>query len=216
MKRYTALYVILMILIMFIAACSGKGQEDRDLVAEGVAATLTKQAWMEEVESARQTEEADPPDTPEPEPVVHEMIPEEPTEKINTYLTDFNSIDHAYDGFTYGDQFFINRYERPFTVGMEEYRGYLDIILGNMMVNPPWIYVDVFLADDMPESSEASYSIELDLDVDGRGDFLIQSMMPVTDEWTVNGVRVFEDTDGDVGGEIGLIHRLQQLCPVGS
>ena len=196
-------FLMLVIFSLFIVACSGQDSEAvQDAVAQGVAATLTKEAWLDGLEEeAQQTEEVIETVTPSPEPIIHEMIPGEPQEKANTYLTDFNSIDNAEAGFTYGDQFLINRFERPFTIEMEQYRGYLDIILANMMVNPPWIYVEIFLADQLPESSEAFYSIELDLDVDGRGDFLIQTRMPENEEWTVVGVRVFEDSDGDVGGE---------------
>jgi hypothetical protein len=133
------------------------------------------------------------------------MIPDEPLDTINTHLTDFNSIGYAHEGFTYADQFLINRFERPFTVEMEQYRGYLDLILVNMKVNPPWIYVDIFLADQLPESSQALYSVELDLDEDGRGDIFVQAAMPKDFDWTVSGVIVFQDTDGDVGGENPLI-----------
>ena len=81
------------------------------------------------MEAARQTEDAVEPETPTPEPIVHEMVPEEPfNNKINTYVTDFNSINFTHQGITYGDIFLMNRYERPFTVEMEEYRGYLDLI----------------------------------------------------------------------------------------
>ena len=88
---------------------------------------------------------------------------------------------------------------------MEQYRGYLDLILANVMVNPPWIYVEVFFAEELPESSQAVYSVDLDLDKDGRGDILVQAAMPADTEWAVSGVSVFQDTDGDVGGELPLL-----------
>lgn len=76
------------------------------------------------LESSHLTEEAEeqetptpePIDTTTPEPIIHEMIPDEPLDTINTHLTDFNSIGYAHEGFTYADQFLINRFERPFTV----------------------------------------------------------------------------------------------------
>jgi len=212
MKRKPLVVLVLSILVIItLSACSGQDSEVGDLddaVVQGVAATLTKQAWNEELEAARQTEEAAEQEeetvtsTPTPEPIVHVMIPAEPAEnKINTYVTDFNSIDYAHQGITYGDQYPINRFERPFTVEMEHYRGYLDLILVNMKVKVTWIYVDIYLADKLPERSEANYAVELDLDKDGRGDILVQAAMPTDAEWTVGGVSVFQDTDGDVGGE---------------
>ena len=35
----------------------------------------------------------------------------------------------------------------------------------------------------------------MDLDIDGRGDFLIHTGMPENDDWTVVGVCIFEDPD---------------------
>lgn len=203
--------LIVVILLLSLSACGETGGEFDIDIAQSVAATQTKMAWEASVEAARQTEAAEdtameePAPTPEPE-VVHQMVPEaEHKELANTYLTDFNSIDFAEEGITYGDQFFINRYERPFTLEMTEYRGYLDLIRADMFVTPPWIYVDIFLADSMPETSGALYALELDLDIDGRGDYLIQFPAPGAAEWSVERVTVLEDSNEDVGGDNPLL-----------
>lgn len=218
MKKW-ALIIIFSLVLITISACSPT-EEAAVEVALRVAETQTKMAWEAQVESAQLTAEAeaspepeseepedtqepgDPPaptDTPEPE-IIHVTLPDSPAEKNNSWVTDFNSIDNADEGFTYGDQFFINRYERPWTRGMGEYRGYLDIIRANLKYNPPWFYVQVFLAEPLPENSAAQYAMELDLDIDGRGDFLIVVPHPSGEEWTVQGVAVLEDTNEDVGG----------------
>jgi hypothetical protein len=217
MKRIL-ICITLAILVIALSAC-GESEGIEDEVAIRVAQTQTKQAWEASVESVQQTSEAgpsdtstadepadvpEPTDTPEPE-IIHIEIPGEPAEKINSFVTDFNSIDYAEDLFTYGDQFIINRYERPFTQGMGEYRGYLDIYLANLRFNPPWFYVEIFLAQPLPESSRALYGVELDLDIDGRGDYLILAPQPPTEEWTVQGVMVLEDTNEDVGGTAPLL-----------
>jgi hypothetical protein len=200
----------LFILLLGITGCSSDQSSDlEDAVAAGVSATQTKIAWEASVEAAQQTEAAQedtepPTDTPEPE-IVHLMYPEEPSETSNTYVTDFNSIDFAQEGITYSDQFFVNRYERPFTQEMEEYKGYLDLILTNIKVNPPWLYADIFLADELPEESSAIYSLEFDTDEDGRGDYLVSAAMPLDDMWTVRGVVVLEDGNEDVGGSNPLL-----------
>lgn len=204
-----ALFLLMTILLGSLSACGGKaGESDQD-IAQSVAATQTKMAWEASVETARQTEEAaaaaEPEPTPEPE-IVHLMLPDGPGDAFNSFLTDFNSIDYAEEGITYGDQFFMNRYERPFTVEMVEYRGYLDIIRVDLDFSPPWFYLNVHLADDLPESSGALYAVELDLDVDARGDYLIQAPLPpASGDWTVEGVTVREDSNEDVGGEVPLI-----------
>jgi len=226
MKRILPFLIV--ILTLSLAACAGKPAGESPDIAQAVSATQTKMAWEASVDAARQTEEANSaapdsessqevpetessPEAPETESasaspqqeIVHSMVPEVSHKELaNTYLTDFNSIDYAAEGITYSDQFFVNRYERPFTVGMAEYRSYLDITLSEMYVTPPWIYVDVNFSDILPESSAALYSLELDLDVDGRGDYLVQAGLPSAEEWTVEGVTVLEDTNNDVGGDL--------------
>jgi len=39
-----------------------------------------------------------------------------------------------------------------------------------------------------------NYGVELDLDVDGRGDWLVLASKP-TSTWSTLGVRVWQDTD---------------------
>ncbi|MCJ7715648.1 MAG: hypothetical protein MUO54_03900, partial [Anaerolineales bacterium] len=105
-KKWFIVYVII-ILCSGLFACKGKNGELDDNIAAGVAATQTKQAWEAELESTRQTEQAQVPESiTEPE-IVHELIPGEPTELSNSYVTDFNSIDFAEEGITYGDQFIM-------------------------------------------------------------------------------------------------------------
>ena len=200
MKRWR-IAVVTITLMLLVAGCGGNSSEE-NAIAAGVAATQTKQAWEEGLEAARQTEEAQDPAEAEVAEVdiVHLQIPGEPTEKSNAYVTDFNSIDFANEGHTYSDQFLINRFERPFTVQMAEYRGYLDLILANLKINPPWIYADIYLAVELPESSSAMYSLEIDVDLDGRGDFWVRAAYPPGTEWTTDGVFVYEDSDDDVGG----------------
>lgn len=228
MTRKIGLVCILLIIIL-LAACSS-AVENRPInldeaVQAGVMATLTKEAWLEGVESARKTavaaesqtgdDEDDgdsssilPTFTPQPsltptlKPAAeHLQVPGKPKEKIDTYLTDFNSIDNADVGFTYGDNYKANIYERPFTAEEMDYRGVIDIIRVNLKVSTTWIYVSIFLAEDLPEIGEMKYGLELDLDVNGRGDYLIQSGLPLSSDWSVAGVQVYTDADGDVGGE---------------
>lgn len=206
-------FIITVILTVFVASGCGmqNGEPAVDVeseIAAGVAATLTAEAAQTAQAAPDRSAQVEDTETPEPtktQEIVHEMIPGEPLELSNTYLTDFNSFDFAGEGFTYGDQYLINRYERPFTREMVDYYGYLDLVLVNLKVNPPWTYAEIFLADDLPEEGEATYSMELDLDEDGRGDILVTALLPTSDEWTVRGVRVYQDVDGDVGGENPLI-----------
>ncbi|MDZ7845159.1 MAG: hypothetical protein U5K99_10215 [Anaerolineales bacterium] len=216
--------LVLLILGLAFSGCSILTGNSEGNVAEqieaGVAATLTKEAWEEGVESARQTaiaseqaaEEEEVPsptqtpaaETPEPSltpTITHVMRPGEPSETINSHVTDVSSLGFAAEGHTYGDQYLINRYERPFSSQEMVYAGYLDITLTNLKNNPPWIYFIIFLQEDLPADGDISYAVEFDLDINGRGDLLVEADLPPDTEWTTAGVRVLKDIDGDVGGE---------------
>jgi len=230
LKRKTILAGISLsiISILILSACSSAVETSPSNVDEavqaGVAATLTKEAWLGGVESARKTaiagenqsqenddeEESSlilPTFTPQPsatptlKPVLeHLQVPGKSKEKIDAYLTDFNSIDYGGDGYTYGDKFESNIFERPFTAEEMKYRAEIDIIRANLKASTIWIYVSIFLAVDLPEIGEMKYGLELDLDENGRGDYLIQCDLPLSTEWSVEGVQVYTDADGDVGG----------------
>jgi hypothetical protein len=57
-----------------------------------------------------------------------------------------------------------------------------------------------------PASSQlnASYALELDLNLDGRGDLLVVANQPAQGDWSTDGVQVFQDPANDVGGNIPL------------
>ena len=80
-----------------------------------------------------------------------------------------------------------------------DYRGYLDLNRGELSIGAPWIYVTLFLEQAPPPGTLAFYGVEVDIDVDGRGDYLITGAAPASTDWTTNGVRVLRDTNNDVG-----------------
>jgi hypothetical protein len=231
-KSGTFLGIVLFLIILVIAGCnfggSGGALSMEEAVHAGVQATLTKEAWLEGVESARKTAIAAEnlptatadgsgadvriTDTPYPTPQAtltptlkaagdHLLVPGKPKERVDTYLIDYNSSDYAAERITYGDNYKANILERPFTANEMDYLGAIDIIRANMKVTTTsWIYVIIFLAEDLPDEGAYKYGLELDLDENGRGDFLIQTGIPTSLEWTVSGVQVYQDLDHDVGG----------------
>lgn len=206
--------------VMVIASCGTSTPdpvEEEMKIKVRVAATLTQKAVEE---SQRSTQEAvvesqptmtpiPPSETPEPTAlptssptptIEHVMVPGEPGEKISSHLTDVSSIHYAAEGYTYGDQYLINRFERPFTAESMEYVSYLDIILTNLKYYSPWVYFILRMEGDLPEDGDVTYGVELDLDEDGRGEYFISASLPLRGEWTTDGVKVYRDLDGDVGG----------------
>jgi hypothetical protein len=114
-------------------------------------------------------------------------------------MTDRSSAALAGERRSIADNLDINLLERPFTANVMDYRGYLDINRGELSIGAPWIYVTFYLEQAPPVGTPAFYGVEVDIDIDGRGDWLIIGAAPPSTDWTTNGVRVLRDTNNDVG-----------------
>ena len=100
----------------------------------------------------------------------------------------------------YGDAYDIYRLERPFTQDMT-YIPDMDIVSYNVRITGDWIYVSIELIGDEPNNEMGiHYGVELDLDSDGYGDYIIWSNPHYTPEWSTSGVLVFADNNHDTGG----------------
>ena len=206
-------------IIIFIAACSGGDESPEtymDQVEAGVAATLTKEAFVQSVDLARQTESANedssgeqdnnaPPeltDTPSPTPTPepeHLISPDSPPASV-MFISDIITVDLAKDKTALGDNYAWGRLERPYTSVRMEYRDYLDIYQVGLSVSEPWMYITIILVGNIPSEGDIRYSVEIDTDHDGRGDFLVMTSLPPDSAWTTDGVVVMADDDEDVGG----------------
>jgi hypothetical protein len=146
-------------------------------------------------------EVAVPTETPAvPTPTVaHVAFPASPG-GTDSFMTDRSSAALAGERRAIADNLDTLQIERPFTANAMDYEGYLDITRGELSVGSPWIYVTIFLEGTPPAGSTAVYGVEVDIDIDGRGDYLIVGAAPASTEWTTNGVRILRDTNNDVGG----------------
>ena len=147
--------------------------------------------------------EVQPTEPPTPTPTLaHTSYPGQPGSSV--WLAEASSEAYAPEGRSVADAFFIMQLERPFTSQAMEYQGYLDIIRAELSITSPFVYVTIFLEDTPPTAANAHYGIEIDSDQDGRGDWLIYGLVPEGTEWTVAGVRVYQDSNNDVGGPVPL------------
>ncbi len=132
----------------------------------------------------------------------HQATPSAPSGKPSV-IADQESIGTAPQGRAYGgDDYYNGRLERPFT-DLMHYQVYLDIVNAGLVFNPPFFYFSLRL-EGSPNKFEGQppvYGFEIDTDIDGRGDFLLAASPPFTTEWSQEGVRVWEDANGDVGGQ---------------
>jgi len=148
---------------------------------------------------AEATEEALPTPT-----VAHQIQPSNPG-SVKSFMTDRSSAALASERRANADTFDINLLERPFTTQVMDYQEYLDITRAELSMGSPWVYVTIFLEGPPPAGSEAAYGVEIDLDIDGHGDWLILANAPPDSDWTTDSVRACRDTNGDVGGPTAMI-----------
>ena len=106
-----------------------------------------------------------------------------------------------------GDVFVQGLYERPFNANtMDTYFPYMDIVHIKGYKDATWGYLEITLAGaDKNGKFPAQYAAELDLNKDGRGEYLIRASNPSSTTWTTQGVQAWKDTDGDVGGVAPMV-----------
>lgn len=155
-----------------------------------------------------QTEEltAEPTIEPSPTAIVHLVSPLDslPGDKPQV-IHDQESIRNAAQKEAYGgDEFYKGRYERPFDQEMN-YIPFIDIKQANVIRSKEseFIYAVIHLMDDpaLLTGGEFGFGIELDVDLDGRGDYLFWTRMPQGTDWSVEGVTVWKDANKSIGGQ---------------
>lgn len=130
-----------------------------------------------------------------------------PTKRLDEG-TDFNSVSFANSkSITGGDNFAQGLYERPFNANtMDKYFPYIDIVDTQGFKDDTWGYATITLANtDANGHLPAQYAVELDLNKDGRGDWLVRVSSPASTSWSTQGVQAWKDSDGDIGGDIAMV-----------
>ncbi len=143
-----------------------------------------------------------PPTTVPPTPtaaIIHTMTPAEP--KTGKLLYDVESSGTAPEKRApYGDSYDINRLERPFAQDMSYISG-LDISTFVVSKDNDWWYVSIQLIGIDPNNTpDINYGVELDLDHDGFGDYLIWAHPPYTNQWNAAAVQIYQDQNHNTAG----------------
>ncbi len=151
-------------------------------------------------------------ETPTTAPIVHTLIPGEPPASFLSEITDRDlSTTAAQRRVIGGENFTMNLYERPFNANtMDTYFPDLDITRTRLLRDSQWVYVNIKLVGQNPANGLlGDYGVEVDLNVDGRGEVLVMAAKP-SDSWSTDEVRVWEDSNHDVGAA----HPIQSDAPV--
>jgi hypothetical protein len=119
-----------------------------------------------------------------------------------SYTDDFTEIKTSQDGYANGgDNFSENQYERPFMLD-KTYRPDLDIQRVSMSKDATWFYVTIQLVGKNTDSGKlsADYGVELDVNKDGRGEYVIWVMPAYSSQWKRINTRIYGTGTNQVGG----------------
>ncbi len=142
--------------------------------------------------------------TLEPE-IVHVMWPGSPLGNVNQTVHD--QVDHntaAQRQAFGGDDFKNGKYERPFDPDMN-YLPHADLVSVQLnRADPLWVYVSLKVNNPLTqeEAKDVHFLVEIDTDLDSRGDLLILTGLPKSSEWSTETVKVLSNPDINVGGSV--------------
>jgi hypothetical protein len=146
--------------------------------------------------------QAKPTDTVVPA-IVHKDFPGSPIGKMMQTVHDQVDENSAIQKQAFGgDDFKNGKYERPFDQSMK-YLPSADLVTIQLSREDPlWIYALMKVQKPFSENPDLAthFLLEVDTDLDNRGDILIITGLPKTTEWSTETVKIFTTPDLNVGG----------------
>lgn len=136
-------------------------------------------------------------------PIIHKTIPTQPEDNIGNASDNDETNSYEDRNVRFGDDFIRNRFERPFTTEMGEYLPEIDVVSFSIGEDDNFFYVSMLLGglNTTGQAPAGHYAIEVDGNIDGRGEFLIVANPPFGSEWSTDGVQIFTDLNSDIGGK---------------
>ncbi len=208
MKRTFFLFSIISIAAVLIAACAPQVPAE---VPQAPPPTMPPQPTpapaLPSIPAAQPTAgaEASP---AAPAAAAHERVPGELPAGKGIFLGDQSTVSSANKARALvGDRFAQGKFERPYNANsMDTYFPYLDIVSGNFYTDAIWSYARITMVGPDPSAGfPAKYAVEVDKNMDGRGDMLVIADHPASKDWTTDGVQVLEDQNKDIGGVNAVI-----------
>lgn len=186
--------ILLVSMLVFIVACGAPAAATEEVVPT--------EAPTEVVVDVQPTATTAPP------AIQHQDIPISLPDKQNGLAGDFDSSKILENKTPIGgDRFTYGRFERPFNANtMDVYFSQIDIINTSVFQDDTWVYGTIELKELQADSTEnVKYAVELDVNIDGKGDWLVIAGKPTSTDWSVTGVQVYKDANQDVGGELAML-----------
>jgi len=138
------------------------------------------------------------------EPVTHITIPSAGTSDRATAHDNDNALFFDEKKVKTGDEFYKNRFERPFTSVDMAYLPDLDIVNFSITSDENFFYIKISMVslDKLTQLLTGSYGVEIDRNADGRAEILLTTRPPYTTEFSADNAMAYMDINSDVGGTI--------------
>lgn len=139
-------------------------------------------------------------------PVVHSINPPEvPVNRESGMIDRDNTTFASQHRANGGEDFDKNKFERPFTANTMDYLPDIDILDAQLARSGEWVFITFLMGgQNTTGGMKGAYGIEVDIFMDGRGDFIIYGINPTSTTWSTVGVKAYEDKNHDVGGSVIL------------
>jgi len=192
-KKYP---LFLIIAVIVLQACSGVTSPVA--IVDSVKPTAT----------TRTAELATPASVPTAEVtplwVIHSTVPSAGTSDRAIAHDNENSLFFDTKKVKTGDEFYKNKFERPFTSIDMAYLPDLDIVNFSITNDKNFFYIKISLVglDYGTQSLKGSYGVEIDRNADGRAEILLTTHGPYTADFSADNTAAYLDINGDVGGSI--------------
>lgn len=135
-------------------------------------------------------------------PIQHQVFPVNLPENRSGHAGDYDSsVTASEKKANGGDRFTFERFERPFNANtMDIYYPELDIVDTLVYEDNTWLYGTIQVVDRSAVNvSPYRFAMQVDIEADGKGDFLVTALNPPSADWTTTDVQVFQDANSDVG-----------------
>lgn len=141
-------------------------------------------------------------ETPEKNVVTHETIPSEGITDRATAHDNDNALSFDKRVVRSGDEFFRNRFERPFTANEMDYLPDLDIVNFSITSDDTFFYIRISFVglNADTQSLTGSYAAEIDRNADGRAEILLATHGPYSEDFSADHISVYLDMNSDIGG----------------
>jgi hypothetical protein len=205
MKKSAALNLFLILVTSYaLAGCNLPVEKSKAEPTAAIIPTNTSEPPTPSPTPAPTEAPAEPTITPEPE-IVHVMWPGSPLGTINQTVHDQIDTTTAPQKQAFGgDDYKNGKYERPFDQDMN-YLPFADLetVLLNR-ADPLWVYVSFKVMGSLTDEAakDVHFLVEIDTDLDSRGDTLVVTGLPKGKDWSTESVMVLSNPDINVGGMV--------------